>query len=365
MKRVINFNAGPAAIPMEVLQKAQEEMLDWNGTGMSVMEVSHRSKEYEAMHNEAQDLFRKLAGMGPEWKILFLTGGASTQFFMLPMNYLFDDRKASYFVTGHWGKSAVKEAKRFGAVDVITTENGDGTFTRIPKQEELKLDPASAYVHMTSNNTIFGSQWHYWPEVGKVPLVCDMSSDIFSRPFPADKFSCIYAGAQKNLGPSGVTLLAVRDDFYELAQAQDKLPTMLSYRTQGEHNSLYNTPPCFSIYIFNLTMKWLLNTIGGLDNMQKINREKARILYEAIDKSDGFYRGPVEKESRSQMNVVFRLKTPEMEESFVKEAKAAGIVGVKGHRSTGGIRFSIYNANLVENVKVATEFMDEFYRKNH
>ncbi len=363
MKRVINFNAGPAAIPMEVLQKAQEEMLDWNNTGMSVMEVSHRSKEYEAMHDEAQVLFRKLAGMGPEWKILFLTGGASSQFFMIPMNYLFGERKATYLVTGHWGKAAIKEAKHFGTFDVISTENPDGTFTRIPKQSEIKVDPRSTYVHMTSNNTIFGSQWHYWPEVGKVPLVCDMSSDIFSRPFPADKFSFIYAGAQKNLGPSGVTLVAIREDFYNLAQEQAKLPTMLSYRTYAENNSLYNPPPCFSIYILNLTLKWLLNTIGGLDNMAKINEEKARILYAAIDNSDGFYRGPVEKDSRSQMNVVFRLNTPEMEETFVKEAKAAGIVGVKGHRSTGGIRFSIYNANLVENVKKAAGFMEEFSRK--
>jgi len=363
MKRVINFNAGPAAIPLEVLQKAQEEMLDWNGTGMSVMEVSHRSKEYEAMHNEAQDLFRTLAGMGPEWKILFLTGGASTQFFMIPMNYLFDGRKATYLVTGHWGKGAVKEAKRYGALDVLTTENTDGTFTRVLRPDEIKVDPASTYVHMTSNNTIFGSQWHYWPEVGKVPLVCDMSSDIFSRPFPADKFSLIYAGAQKNLGPSGVTVVAIREDFYNLAQEQAKLPTMLSYRTHAENNSLYNTPPCFSIYILNLTLKWLLNTVGGLENMAKINEEKARILYAAIDNSDGFYRGPVEKDSRSQMNVVFRLKTPELEETFVKEAKSAGIIGVKGHRSTGGIRFSIYNANSVDNIKTAVAFMEEFRRK--
>jgi len=213
MKRAINFNAGPAALPMEVLLKAQEEMLDWRGTGMSVMEVSHRSSEYEAMHNESQELFRKLAGMGPEWKILFMTGGASTQFFMVPMNYLFRERKATYIVTGHWGKAAVKEAKRFGSIDVISTENEDGSFTRIPKQEELRIDPKSAYVHMTSNNTIYGSQWQYWPEVGGAPLVCDMSSDIFSRPFPVDKLALIYAGAQKNLGPSGVTLVAIRDDF--------------------------------------------------------------------------------------------------------------------------------------------------------
>ena len=363
MKRVINFNAGPAAIPLEVLEQAQAEMLDWNGTGMSVMEVSHRSKEYEAMHNEAQDLFRQLAGMGPEWKILFLTGGASTQFFMVPMNMLFGGRKATYLVTGTWGKNAIKEAKRFGSCDQITTENPDGTFTRVPRPEEIKIDPTSTYVHMTSNNTIFGSQWHYWPETGKVPLVVDMSSDIFSRPFPADKCSLIYAGAQKNLGPSGVTVVAIREDFLALAQEQAQLPIMLSYRTHVEHNSLYNTPPCFSIYILNLTLKWLVK-MGGLEAMQKINEEKGRLIYQAIDTSDGFYRGPVEKDSRSLMNVVFRLKNDEMDDLFVKEAKAAGIIGVKGHRSTGGIRFSIYNANMVDSVKTAVDFMEDF-RKRH
>jgi len=229
--------------------------------------------------------------------------------------------KATYLVTGHWGKLAVKEAKMFGPCDVISTENSDGTFTRIPRQDELKIDPSSSYVHMTSNNTIFGSQWHYWPDVGTVPLVCDMSSDIFSRPFPADKFSLIYAGAQKNLGPSGVTVVAAREDFLACAQDKAKLPTMLSYSTFVEHNSLYNTPPCFSIYMLNLTLKWLLNTIGGLDKMQKINEEKARILYAAIDASDGFYRCPVEKDSRSQMNVVFRLKNVEMEDTLSKRPK--------------------------------------------
>jgi len=364
MKRVINFNAGPAALPMEVLQKAQEEMLDWQSTGMSVMEVSHRSSEYEAMHNESQELFRKLAGMGPEWKILFMTGGASTQFFMVPMNYLFGKRKATYVVTGHWSKAAKREAQHFGSVDVISTENKDGSFTRIPKQEELKIDSSSTYVHMTSNNTIYGSQWQYWPELEGVPLVCDMSSDIFSRPFPVDKLALIYAGAQKNLGPSGVTVVAIREDFLDIAREGSKLPTMLSYRTFSENNSLYNTPPCFSIYILNLMLKWLLYRIGGLQKMQEINEEKARILYEAIDLSDNFYRGPVEKGSRSQMNVVFRLKTPEMEDTFIEKARSAGIVGVRGHRSTGGIRFSIYNANLVDNVRKAAEFMEEFQRIN-
>lgn len=362
MNRVINFNAGPAAIPLDVLKQAQEEMLDWNGTGMSVMEVSHRSKEYEAMHNEAQDLFRKLAGMGPEWKILFLTGGASTQFFMVPMNFLHSGRKATYLVTGNWSKGALKEAKRFGTCDAYTTENPDGTFTRILKPSEFSIDPNSTYVHMTSNNTLFGSQWHYWPETGSVPLVCDMSSDIFSRPFPADKFSLIYAGAQKNLGPSGVTVVAVKDSFLQLAEEQAKLPTMLSYRTHADNNSLYNTPPCFSIYILSLTLKWL-DKNGGLEAMQKINEEKGRIIYSAIDASNGFYRGPVEKDSRSLMNVVFRLDTVEKEELFVKEAKARGIVGVKGHRSTGGIRFSMYNANLVDNVAKAAQFMEDFRKK--
>ncbi len=218
-------------------------MRDWQGTGMSVMEMSHRSKEYEAMHNEAQDMFRKLAGMGPEWKILFLTGGASSQFFMLPMNYLFDGRKASYLVTGNWSKFALKEAKRFGLCNSSSTENPDATFTRILRPDEIKVDPVPTYAHFTSNNTLFGSQWHCWPEVGKVPLVCDMSSDILSRPFPADRFALIYAGAQKNLGPSGVTVVAVRDAFLDRAQKQARLPTMLSYRTHADNNSLYNTPP--------------------------------------------------------------------------------------------------------------------------
>ena len=350
-------------MPLEVLEAAQAEMLDWQGTGMSVMEVSHRSKEYEAMHNEAQDLFRKLAGMGPEWKILFLTGGASSQFFMLPMNYLFDGRKASYLVTGTWAKKALKEAKRFGACDSASTENPDGTFTRILTQPEIKVDPTSTYVHMTTNNTLFGTQWQSWPEVGSVPLVADMSSDIFSRPFPIDKFSLVYAGAQKNLGPSGVTVVAVRDSFYEKAIDTARVPTMLSYRTHAEENSLYNTPPCFSIYILNLTMKWLVK-MGGLEAMARINEEKASILYGTIDASGGYYRCPVQKDSRSRMNVVFRLRDEASEELFVKEAKGAGIIGVKGHRSTGGIRFSVYNANLVDNVKVAAAFMDNF-RKKH
>jgi phosphoserine aminotransferase len=360
MKRAINFNAGPAAIPQEVLEKAQAEMLDWKGTGMSVMEVSHRSKEYEEMHNHAQASFKETAGMGDDWKIIFLTGGASTQFFMLPMNLIPEGGSADYLVTGHWSKAAVKEAKRYGRINAISTEK-DGAFRSILKQSEIKVDPSSAYVHMTSNNTIFGTQWQYWPEVGSVPLVADMSSDIFSRPFPADKFSMIYAGAQKNLGPSGVTVVAIKEGF--LAKAKEDLPSMLSYKLQQANNSLYNTPPCFSIYILDLTLDWV-KKMGGLQGLEKINVEKARILYDAIDSSGGYFKSPVDKDARSKMNVVFRLGSEELEEKFVKEAKAAGIIGVKGHRSVGGIRFSIYNANLVENVKKSVDFMKSFQKNN-
>jgi phosphoserine aminotransferase len=361
MKRVINFNAGPAALPLEVLEKARDEMLDWRGTGMSVMEVSHRSKEYDEMHTESATLFRQIAGMGDDWKILFCTGGASMQFAMLPMNLLGAGKSADYLATGHWSKSAIKEAKRFGTANVSSTEEADGTFKRIPKQSELKLDPKAAYVHMTSNNTIFGSQWQYWPSTGKVPLIADMSSDIFSRPIDIDKFAMIYAGAQKNLGPSGVTVVAIRDEL--LAKCNADLTPMLAYKTYADNNSLYNTPPCFSIYILNLTLQWV-KKVGGLSAIGKISEEKAKALYDVIDGSGGYYACPVAKDSRSRMNVVFRLPKPEQEEAFVKEAKTAGIVGVKGHRSVGGIRFSIYNASSLQNVKDAASFMKDFHKKN-
>jgi phosphoserine aminotransferase len=360
MKRAINFNAGPAAIPREVLEKAQAEMLDWKGTGMSVMEVSHRSKEYEELNNHAQASFKELAGMGDDWKILFLQGGANLQFAMLPMNFIPEGGKAEYLVTGHWAKTALKEAKRYGGVGPCSTE-ADGVFRRILGQPEIKVDPKSAYVHMTSNNTIFGTQWQYWPEVGSVPLIADMSSDIFSRRFPAGKFSMIYAGAQKNLGPSGVIAVAIKESF--LAAAKEDLPAMLSYKVQAANNSLFNTPPCFSVYILDLVLDWI-KKMGGLEGMERINDEKARILYEAIDASGGFYANPVEKADRSKMNVVFRLPSEELEDKFVKEAKAALIIGVKGHRSVGGIRFSIYNANLAADVEKSVDFMADFKKRN-
>lgn len=362
MKRVINFSAGPAAIPVEVLEQARDEMLDWNGTGCSVMEVSHRGKEYDALHHETMDLFRELAGMGPEWKVLFTTGGASTQFLMLPTNYLVEGKQADYINTGNWSKAAIKEAKRFGTIThPANMELEGGVFRSIPKQGDLKINPAAEYVHYTSNNTIFGTQWHYIPQVGGKPLVCDMSSDIFSRPIDPKPYSMIYAGAQKNLGPSGVTVVAIKEDF--LAKAKEDLPTMMSYKVFAANDSMFNTPPCFSIYILNLVLRWLKKN-GGLVAMGKTNDAKQKTLYSTIDNSGGYYRGPVDVDARSWMNVVFRLPNEALEEKFIKDAKAAGIVQIKGYRTVGGIRFSTYNASTLEHIKTAAQFMEDFKAKN-
>ncbi len=362
MKRVINYSAGPAAIPLEVLEQARDEMLDWNGTGCSVMEVSHRGKEYDALHMETMDLFREIAGLGKNYEVLFCTGGASTQFLMLPMNYLGPGKEADYVVTGNWSKAAIKEAKRFGKITFPANMELEGErFVAIPKQGDLKLNPAAEYVHYTSNNTVEGTEWHYIPDVKGKPLVCDMSSDIFSRPLDFNKFSLIYAGAQKNLGPSGVTVVAVRDDF--LAKAHDDLPTMMSYKVFKEKFSMHNTPPCFSIYILNLVLKWLKKN-GGLAAMGKINEQKQKLLYAAIDGSKGFYKGLAEVDSRSWMNIDFKLPTPELDDKFVKEAKAAGIVQTKGYRTMGGIRLSAYNAVSLKDVETTVAFMQDFMAKN-
>ena len=362
MKRVINFSAGPAGIPVEVLEQARDEMLDWNGTGCSVMEVSHRGKEYDALHHEAMDLFRELAGMGPEWKVMFTTGGASTQFLMLPMNHLGTGKSADYVNTGNWSKAAIKEAKRFGTITrPADMELEGGLFRSIPKQGDLKFNPAAEYVHYTSNNTIFGTQWGYIPDVKGKPLVCDMSSDIFSRPVDFSKYDMIYAGAQKNLGPSGVTVVAMKDSF--LAKANADLPTMMSYKVFAENDSMFNTPPCFSIYILDLVLRWLKKN-GGLAAMGKVNDAKQGTLYAAIDGSNGYYTCPVDKDARSWMNIVFRLPTVELEEKFIKDAKAAGIVQIKGYRTVGGIRFSEYNAVTLDNIKTTVGFMADFKAKN-
>jgi phosphoserine aminotransferase len=360
MKRALNFNPGPAVLPLEVLKAAQEELLDFAGTGMSILEISHRSADYEKMHNEAQVLLREHLGVGDNYKVIFLGGGASMQFLMVPMNFLAEGKVADYILTGAWSKKAIKEAKLVGKTAVAATTEVDGKFARIPKPGEIKLTDGAAYVHMTTNNTIFGTQWHSLPEV-KAPLVADMSSDFLWRPIDGNKFSLIYAGAQKNLGPAGVTVVVVRDDL--LAKAKDNLPTMMSYKTHVENNSLYNTPPCFAIYIVGKVLSWLKGR-GGLAAMEKENRAKGDLLYAAIDKHGGFYKAPVETDSRSYMNIVFRLPTEELEKRFVDEGKKLGMVGLKGHRSVGGIRVSTYNAVPLEWVKTVAQFMEDFVKRN-
>ncbi len=361
MKRAMNFGPGPAALPLSVLKEAQEELLDFAGTGMSVLECSHRSPEYDKVHNETAAHLRELLGVGENFKVIFLGGGASLQFAMVPLNFLFGDKTADYLVTGTWAKTAFKEAKAIGNAVAAATTEVDGKFARVPKQAECKLTPGAAYLHFTSNNTIFGTQFHSFPQTD-APLVCDMSSDFLWRPFDASKFSLIYAGAQKNLGPAGVTVVVIREDFLAAAKPSG-LPTMLSYKTHVDKNSLHNTPPCFAIYLVGKVLKWL-KAGGGLAAMEKRNREKADLIYGAIDRHAGFYKAPVEKESRSTMNIVFRLPSEELEKSFIAEGKKLGMVGLKGHRSVGGIRVSCYNAVELDWVKAVAQFMEEFVKKN-
>jgi phosphoserine aminotransferase len=356
--RVFNFAAGPAIMPVPVLEEAQRDLVSLPGVGMSVMEISHRSKTFEDILNNAIADVRELAGIPSNYKILMLQGGASLQFSMVPMNLLTPGTQADYIDTGSWAKKAVKEAGRVGTANVAATTKTEN-YSRIPTAGEIKLTPGAAYVHMTSNNTIEGTQWTTLPDVGGVPLVSDASSDIFSRPIDVSRHGVIYAGAQKNLGPSGVTLVIIREDL--LARSQDSLPTMLNYRVHAENNSLYNTPNTFGIYLLGLTMKWL-KSLGGLAAIAKVNQRKAAKLYAEIDRS-GFYRGTAQKESRSLMNVTFRLATEELEKLFVKETTAAGLDGLKGHRDVGGMRASIYNAFPEEGVEALVEFMREFERK--
>jgi phosphoserine aminotransferase len=359
-ERVYNFSAGPATLPLKVLEQAQRDLVEYPGAGMSVLEMSHRSAPYDRIIKEAEADLRALLGIPANYKVLFLQGGASLQFTMVPMNLLPEGRSADYIITGVWSQSAIKEAKKIGRTRVAASTE-DSNFNRIPAQEELQLDPAAAYAHFTSNNTIFGTEWPAEPEVGDVPLICDASSDFISRPLDITKYGLIYAGAQKNAGPAGVTIVIVRDDL--LVQVPPDLPSLLDYRLLAEKESLYNTPPCFAIYIAGLVFKWLLNDIGGLANIQKVNEEKARLLYDAIDASD-FYRGHSEPASRSRMNATFRLPTEELEKVFAKEATTEGLDGLKGHRSVGGIRASIYNAFPKEGVARLVEFMREFERKH-
>ncbi|MCS6885754.1 MAG: 3-phosphoserine/phosphohydroxythreonine transaminase [Acidobacteriota bacterium] len=358
-ERIFNFSAGPAMLPLPVLEEAQRDLLSLPGVGMSVLEISHRSKIFEDIIQAAEADLRTLLGISDDYHVLFLQGGASTQFSMVPMNLMEKGGKADYLVTGLWSKAAVKEAKKVGTVNIAASTEEEN-FVRIPKQEEFKLDPEAAYVHYTSNNTIYGTEWHRVPEVGNVPLVCDASSDILSRPMDVSKHALIYAGAQKNMGPAGVTVVIIRRDMVK--DPPPDMGTMFAYKTHVEAKSLYNTPPVFAIYIVRLVCKWLLG-LGGLEAMQKINEEKAKMLYDVIDSSD-FYRGHAQPDSRSLMNVTFRLPNEELEKKFVKEATAAGLDGLKGHRSVGGLRASIYNAFPKEGVKALVDFMKEFENKN-
>lgn len=353
--RVYNFFAGPATLPLEVVREATEGSLEFKGLGMSVMEISHRSTEFDAMFRETQKNMLDIMGLSEnEYAVLFLGGGASSQFLMIPYNFLTKDRTADYINTGTWSKKAIKEAKMFGSVNVAAS-SADAGFKFIPPASDLT--PGAAYVHTTSNNTVAGTQMFNFPETGNVPLVSDMSSDFLSRKLDFSKFSLIYAGAQKNIGPSGVTAVIVKKSWVE--KANDDIPTMMSYKTHVSKNSMFNTPPSFPIYVVGLVMKWILDK-GGIEGIEKTNDLKAQILYDAIDNSDGYYTGIVEKDSRSKMNVTFKLPTEELEKKFVADGVSKGLLGLKGHRSVGGCRASIYNAMPLEGVESLIKFMKEF-----
>ena len=358
-ERIFNFSAGPAVLPLPVLEEAQRDMISLPGVGMSVMEISHRSKTFDEIIGRAESGLRELLKVPENYHILFLQGGASLQFSMIPMNFLPADGSADYVLTGSWGKKALKEAKKVGAVNVAATM-ADGGFTRVPSADEISLNSHAAYVHITSNETIEGVQWKREPAVGDVPLVADTSSDILSRAIDVSKYALIYAGAQKNMGPSGVTVVILRDDL--LQRIPENLATMLDYKVQVENKSLYNTPNTWGIYILSLVCKWLQEK-GGLAGMERENDEKARLVYDAIDATD-FYRGHADADCRSTMNVTFRLPAEDLEKKFVAEATAQGLDGLKGHRSVGGIRASIYNAFPRAGCEALVSFMKDFERRN-
>jgi phosphoserine aminotransferase len=372
MNRKINFNAGPAALPLPALERARDEFLDFAGSGMSVMEHSHRGKEYEAVHDEAIALVRELLGVPASYEVLLLQGGATALFAQIPMNLLEKGAIAQHLVTGAWGEKALGEAKivsaMFGAsVAVQSLGVGEGkakSYTRVPAPSGVKVDPGSAYLHITSNETIHGVEYNVdparaFPATGAVPLIADMSSDFLWRPFDVTKFGMVYAGAQKNIGPSGVVVVVVSKELVE--KGRKDIPKIFQFRTHAENKSLYNTPPTFGVYMVRNVLSWLKGQ-GGLAGMEKINRKKAARLYGVIDGNAEFFRSPVERESRSVMNVVFRLPTPDLEERFIAEAKKQGMIGLKGHRSVGGIRVSIYNAVPYEWVESLAAFMEAFAR---
>jgi phosphoserine aminotransferase len=360
MNRALNFNAGPAALPEWALKEAQNELLNFRNTGMSVMELSHRSKDYEAVHNEAIGSLRSLLSISDDYEVLFLQGGASLQFSMVPMNLLSKDKTAYYTLTGSWAEKALKEAKKVGKTE-IPISSKENNYKNIPTFDAASIPSDAAYLHITSNNTIYGTQWQQFPTDLKVPLIADMSSDILCKPLNMEQFDLIYAGAQKNLGPSGLTVVIMKKEL--LSRSSDELPSMLNYNTYAKNNSLYNTPPTFGIYLLSLVLKWVEQQ-GGLQAMEKINNQKAALLYDEIDQSEGFYNGHATSDSRSNMNVTFTLNSDEATKAFLAQAKEAGFVGLNGHRSIGGCRASIYNAVPTENVERLAQFMREF-RKSY
>lgn len=359
MARVFNFSAGPAVLPEEVLAQARDEMLDWRGSGMSVMEMSHRGREFESIIAKTEADLRSLMGIPADYKVLFLQGGASLQFSMIPLNLMGGARKADYIHTGEWAKKAIAEAKRFGAVNVAASSE-DRNFSYVPPQSAWKPDPGAAYVHITTNETIGGIEYHWVPDTGAVPLVADMSSHILSRPMDVSRYGLIYAGAQKNIGPAGLVIVIIREDL--LGQAPAGTASMLDYKVMAENGSMYNTPPTYGVYMAGLVFEWLQRQ-GGLAGIERHNRDKAALLYDVLDR-DGFYSSPVARADRSLMNVPFRLRDESLDDAFLKEAKAAGLQQLKGHRSVGGMRASIYNAMPMAGVKALVEFMADFERRH-
>ena len=357
--RIYNFNPGPAALPLTVLEEIRENFLDFMGTGMSITEISHRSKEFDEVINDAIVRTKRLLNLDDAYQVLFIQGGASMQFCMIPMNFLSDGRSADYVDTGTWSTKAIQEAEIQGFPIKTVASSKDKNYAYIPRN--IKFNKDAAFVHITSNNTIKGTQWAEFPDTAAVPIVSDMSSDIMSRPLDTDRFGMIYAGAQKNIGPAGVCMVIIRKDMLDLVP--DTVPTMLKYTTYVSKNSLYNTPPSFTIYTIQLVLKWLEESIGGLEKMAQINRQKAALLYDFIDSGD-FYRATAEPDSRSLMNVTFRLTDEELETQFVQAASAGGLGGLKGHRSVGGCRASIYNATQLEAVEALVDFMKAFEKKN-
>ncbi len=358
--RVYNFNPGPATLPLEVLKEAQAEFLNFNNSGMSILEISHRAKQYAEVHAKAKADIKELMGLGDDYEVLFCQGGASTQFAMVPLNFASKEHPGNYVLSGSFATKAYKEAELLG-VGEIAASSKDREFRHIPTQDELKINPEAAYVHLCYNNTIYGTEYHYVPDTKGVPLFADMSSDMLSRPVDFKKFDLIYAGVQKNLGPAGVVLVVAKKEL--LAKSPETLPTMFRYSTFLKKDSLYNTPPAFCIYMVGKVAAWI-KAQGGLAEMEKRNKKKAALLYDAIDNSNGFYRGHADKDSRSFMNVTFRLPNEELEAKFVAEALANGLSGVKGHRSVGGMRASIYNAMPYEGALKLAEFMDKFRLAN-